>query len=173
VGYPKQLRTLGDQLRKRRIDLGLSQRELARQLEVSTSTVENWELDETTPARWSVPRIFQVLELDPPEPTTLRGRLTAYRRGLGLSQGELARSLEVDRCTVVRWETGRTRPTHELLEKFETFLAGLADKPETHVPGEQRIGVRTHLGAQTLRALIALPPNPGRRPTCAPLESRG
>jgi len=103
------------------MDLGLSQRKLARLLGVSNSTVENWELNETTPVRWLAPRILQFLGIDPPKRASLGERLTDYRRSLGLSQGELARSLGVERCTVVRWETGKRYPSKALLTRIETL----------------------------------------------------
>jgi transcriptional regulator with XRE-family HTH domain len=49
VAYPKELRTLGDHLRKRRLDLGLLQRQVAEQLGVDKTTVYNWESHRTAP----------------------------------------------------------------------------------------------------------------------------
>jgi DNA-binding XRE family transcriptional regulator len=43
--YPKELKTLGDHLRKRRLDKGLLQNDLARLLGVDKTTVTNWEND--------------------------------------------------------------------------------------------------------------------------------
>ena len=107
------------------MDLGISQRRLARQLGVCKSSLENWETDKTEPARWLIPRLNQFLGLRPSQSTDSLGeRLTAYRRSLGLSQGELARSLGVERCTVVRWETGRTCPCQGHLTTIETILDG-------------------------------------------------
>lgn len=50
AAYPRELRTLGDHLRKRRFDLGLRQRDVARLLGVDEMTVNNWERGRTTPA---------------------------------------------------------------------------------------------------------------------------
>src|SRR2546425_458200 len=62
-GYPAQPKTLGDQLRKKRMDLGLSQRALASQLGVSRTSIENWEGNEVKPARWMMTRIKEFLGL--------------------------------------------------------------------------------------------------------------
>jgi len=41
--YPKELKTLGQQLRKRRLDLGLTQKQVAEIIGVTESSVYNWE----------------------------------------------------------------------------------------------------------------------------------
>lgn len=41
--YPKELKTLGDQIRKRRLDLGLMQKEVAKIIGVTKGTVKCWE----------------------------------------------------------------------------------------------------------------------------------
>lgn len=52
--YPGRIRksfvTIGDHLRKRRLDLGLLQREVTERLGVGEATVTNWELNRTIPA---------------------------------------------------------------------------------------------------------------------------
>ncbi|MFQ6616496.1 MAG: helix-turn-helix transcriptional regulator [Fidelibacterota bacterium] len=47
--YPTVIKTLGDRLRKRRLDLGLLQKDVAKRLRVSEETVVNWELNRTKP----------------------------------------------------------------------------------------------------------------------------
>lgn len=42
-GYPQELLTIGDHIRKKRMDLGLLQREVAAKIGVAESTVWNWE----------------------------------------------------------------------------------------------------------------------------------
>jgi len=60
-GYPRALCTIGDHLRKRRLDLGLLQREVAERLGVNEATVTNWELNRTSPALWFLPAIVRFL----------------------------------------------------------------------------------------------------------------
>ena len=50
-GYPAEPRTLGEAIRKRRLDLGLSQVAMARQLGVDPWTLLNWEKGRTQPRR--------------------------------------------------------------------------------------------------------------------------
>ena len=62
-----------------------------------------------------VPRIKEFLGLQPTHPpTSFAERLTAYRRGMGLSQKTLARMLGVHKTTVVRWETGGGRQARRI-----------------------------------------------------------
>jgi len=49
--------------------------------------------------------------------------LQARRKALGLSRAGLARSLDVDPCTVWRWETDRSRPTKRSLRALNEALA--------------------------------------------------
>ena len=59
--YPRELRTLADHLRKRRLDLGFGQKEVAAQLGVDEMTVKNWERGRTKPLARLVPRNHTVL----------------------------------------------------------------------------------------------------------------
>jgi hypothetical protein len=43
VAYPEGLETLGDHIRKRRLDLGLLQRELGEEPEVDETAIHNWQ----------------------------------------------------------------------------------------------------------------------------------
>lgn len=61
TGYPKELKTLGDHLRKKRLDFGLSQKEMAAQLRVSAGTLYNWEKSLTSPQQRLIPRIHDFL----------------------------------------------------------------------------------------------------------------
>jgi DNA-binding XRE family transcriptional regulator len=49
VCYPKELRTLGDRIRKRRLDLGLLQWDVAESVEVDETTILHWEKNRTQP----------------------------------------------------------------------------------------------------------------------------
>jgi transcriptional regulator with XRE-family HTH domain len=105
------------------MDLGLSQRKLARQLEMNKASIEHWERNEVQPARWMVPRIRAFLGLQPTgPPISFAERLTAYRRGRGLSQEALGRMIGVHKTTVVRWETGRRRPSKATEQKLASHL---------------------------------------------------
>jgi transcriptional regulator with XRE-family HTH domain len=121
--YPQVLTTVGDHLRKRRLDLGLLQRELADRLGVNETTVTNWELNRTTPALRFLPAIIALLGFDPrPVGTTLGEQLVTCRTTRGLSRAAAARSMAIDPATLLRWENGQRNPQGVFLARIEAFL---------------------------------------------------
>jgi DNA-binding XRE family transcriptional regulator len=63
--YPGDLTTLGDHIRKRRLNLGMHQKDAARLVNAATSTVTNWEKNRTRPTLVFMPKIFEFLGYDP------------------------------------------------------------------------------------------------------------
>jgi len=59
--YPKQLQTLGDHIRARRLDLGLLQKDVAEIIGVITDTITNWEKGRNQPMRSHYLKITKVL----------------------------------------------------------------------------------------------------------------
>ncbi|MDR7435959.1 MAG: helix-turn-helix transcriptional regulator [Armatimonadota bacterium] len=129
-GYPAHPRSLGEHLRKRRLDLGLSQSQVAKQLGVDEMTVVNWEKGRTQPSIRYLPRILAFLGYVPfdcpPDPL---GWLRYYRLIHGMSCGALARELGMDESVVTGWFDGRHRPSARSVERIEAFLRskGLPD----------------------------------------------
>jgi len=126
-GYPGTLGTLGDHLRRRRLDLGLLQREVAERLGVAPGTVTNWELNRTSPALSSLPGIICLLGYNPTPPAASLGeRLKVVRRQAGLSQEQCARLLGVDPSTLSRWERNIRVPTGRYARLAEAFVERFA-----------------------------------------------
>jgi transcriptional regulator with XRE-family HTH domain len=99
--YHRALCTIGDHLRRRRLDLGLLQREVAERFGADPSSVTNWELNRTSPALRFLPAIVDLIGYAPWTTEAAIGeRLLAFRRERGLSQGALARLLGVDPGTL-------------------------------------------------------------------------
>jgi transcriptional regulator with XRE-family HTH domain len=114
--YPQQLNTLGDHLRSRRLDLDLSQSNVAEQIGVDTTTICNWESNASLPAIRYLPAIIQFLGYDPqPAVDSFPDRLVTARRTLGLSQRKMAEKLGVDPGTLQGWEAGKHQPTGKSL----------------------------------------------------------
>ena len=59
--YPLDPISLGNPLRKKRLDLGLSQKGLAARLQVSVGTLCNWERDRFLPQKRFIPRLRDFL----------------------------------------------------------------------------------------------------------------
>ncbi len=122
-GYPQELRTVGDHLRKRRLDFGLLQLEVAAKLGVRVDTIRNWEVGRFGPALWQWPAIVRFLGYLPfSTDGDLPDKLKAYRRVHGLSQVRLARLIGVDPSTVWHWEQGHSQPTDERAEEITALI---------------------------------------------------
>jgi len=124
--YPVELNTLGDHIRKRRLDLNLLQKDVARIIGVAQETVWNWENGATNPAVRCLPGIIEFLGYVPAEyttPQTSGEKIVISRKLLGISQKELARMLDVDPGTLARWEKDEKHPSKKMLEKLRnSFL---------------------------------------------------
>jgi transcriptional regulator with XRE-family HTH domain len=122
---PKHPTTLGQHLKKRRIELGLLQKEVAEQLGLDECTIGNWEKDRTYPAVRYLPRLIAYLGYDPfPKPQSIGDRLRAKRGSLGLSRKRLAALIGIDDGTLQRYEGGLWRPGPRNQAILESFLAG-------------------------------------------------
>jgi transcriptional regulator with XRE-family HTH domain len=110
--YPKEINSLGDHLRKRRLDLGLLQRGVAAKIGVAEATIWNWERQRNQPEIRFIAPIIQFLGYDPlPQPESFPERLKTYRLKQGLSQKKLAIKLGIDPSSILRWEKGIHKPT--------------------------------------------------------------
>ena len=128
--YPRELSTFGRHLKRRRLDLGLYQREAAEKLGVCTHTVRNWEAGRSSPVITQWPAIIRLLGYDPhPAPRTIGERVYAARRRLGLTYRALAPMLGVDRDTVWGWETTAHGPRKPTRERIEDFLRTVPSVP--------------------------------------------
>jgi DNA-binding transcriptional regulator YiaG len=110
--YPKEINSLGDHIRTRRLDLKLLQKQVAEQIRVSGATITNWERNASAPVIRYIPAIVQFLGYNPtPPPSSLPERLVSARKELGLTQRKMAARWGVDPGTLRDWEAGRHCPT--------------------------------------------------------------
>lgn len=65
MGYPEEPRTLGEHLRKRRLDLGLTQGQVAERFSATVQTVCNWEKGRSQPEPRHYPAVIAFLGYDP------------------------------------------------------------------------------------------------------------
>jgi transcriptional regulator with XRE-family HTH domain len=124
--YPKTLDRIGDHIRKRRLELGLLQRQAADQIGVAEATIFNWETGRATPAIRHFPGIVRFLGYPPfPPAQTLGEQLAMARRLTGWSQEKLAHQIGVDESTLRDWEAGRHKPVKQSLALIKKTLDGL------------------------------------------------
>jgi transcriptional regulator with XRE-family HTH domain len=124
-GYPQNPRSVGEHLRKVRLDRGLPQRTVAEALGVRVETVRMWEAGRARPLPRHHSRLVRFLGDDPEPAGSGRGeRIRARRRRLGLTQAELAAALGIDEGTVNDLERGHRRVSRRILALAEGFLAG-------------------------------------------------
>lgn len=75
-------------------------------------------------------------------------RIKQLRKEKGLTQTELARALGISGATVAMWETGKRRPSFEMMEKLTDFfdknlgyLIGDSDDDVSPTPTEEQVNL--------------------------------
>ncbi|MDM1048335.1 helix-turn-helix transcriptional regulator [Sphingobacterium hotanense] len=118
--YPQNPTTIGEHLRKKRIDSDLSQAELAKILGVSTDCLTYWENNRSSPQITYYPRIHHFLGFYTTtfNETKFCDLLRSYRWKDGFSFRALGSLLKVDATTVRAWEKGLSLPSRKMNEKL-------------------------------------------------------
>lgn len=107
-GYPDALEHLGHHLLKRRLDLGLQQKQAAEILETGAWNLRNWESGRHGIHISYYPRIIQFLGYNPIPPAATRGQAVRRERlSRGWSRRQVGRQAGVDEATVRRIEDDR------------------------------------------------------------------
>lgn len=121
--YPRELRTIGDHIRKRRLDLKLLQKEVARLLGVDTTTVTNWEKNRCGPTLRILPSVIEFVGYSPFQALdgTLGQQIKSYRKTIGMSQKKMARQIRVDPTTLSRLERSQGRQLVVVLHRYACF----------------------------------------------------
>jgi transcriptional regulator with XRE-family HTH domain len=135
---PEKVETVGDHLRRRRLELGLLQRQVAAQLGVAQGTIYNWEKNRSQPRSPHMPAVVKFLGQVPEAATDdWAVRLVQCRKAMGLSQKAAARQMGVVQCTLLRWERGEREPEEEYATLAERFLR-TAQTPKPAAAGAGR-----------------------------------
>lgn len=124
--YPDDPTTVGEHLRKARLDRNLLQEDVAERIGVHPDTVGNWEQGRAEPAIRHFPALIEFLGYVPFEiDDSLPERIHPYRKIHGLSKRRFAERLGVDESTVTGWEQGWHEPLSEHRERLESILSSL------------------------------------------------
>jgi transcriptional regulator with XRE-family HTH domain len=92
--------TLGEHIRKHRLELCLTQKEAGTRLGATAITVLHWEKGQTEPPIEAMPRILSFLGYDPfPLPASMPEQLAALWRKNGWTIKQAARQLGIDAST--------------------------------------------------------------------------
>lgn len=123
--YPKEIRTIGDHVRRRRLDLKMTQKQVAEIISVDESTVWNWESNRTEPLIRHLPIIFLFLGYSPFSTTgqSLGERLQDYRRKTGFSRKKVANAIGTDPGTLGKIEKNDSGCSHKVIRKAINFLS--------------------------------------------------
>jgi transcriptional regulator with XRE-family HTH domain len=120
---------IGHMIKKRRVELGLHQYEVAEIMGVDRITLGKWERKENRPKKMYLSAIEKFLGislvLDKPKVSEIGTRIKEGRENKGLSRSGLAKILGVWREAIWAWEVGRQSPSKE--HKDSIYIA-LVDK---------------------------------------------
>jgi DNA-binding XRE family transcriptional regulator len=119
--YPDFLRTWGDHIKARRLDLKFTKRQLSLKFHVDDTTIYLWERNRVKPSLAQIPKIIEFLGRDPfeKEIENLGDKIREYRRVHGLSQKKLAAQLGVDQTTLAAWEREEHQSSKKLFERLK------------------------------------------------------
>jgi transcriptional regulator with XRE-family HTH domain len=125
-GYPTSPKTVGEMIRKRRLDLGLRQVDAAKMIGCDEMSVVNWEKGHRSPRVNHMAGVVEFLGFNPYQNgDTMAQRLVNHRKGDGITQKEFAAQLGVDQSTLARWERGEREPKdHFLSHVMDAFSKG-------------------------------------------------
>jgi transcriptional regulator with XRE-family HTH domain len=123
--YPEELKTLGDHLRKKWLELKMLQKEVAERLGTTVCTVRNWEKNRSNPSLVFIPKIIRFLGYMPYDTSNqdFGRQIAAKRTFLGLRQKDLAQAIGVDPSIIRSWEKGEHKPSKLLPRLLAAFFA--------------------------------------------------
>jgi len=107
--YPKNPTSIGEHIRKKRMELKLFQKDLAILFGVSEDCITYWENSRSTPQIQYYPALIRFLGYYPFELdlTAFEGRIKAFRYINGLSQKQFATLMKINPRTAQQWEKGQ------------------------------------------------------------------
>lgn len=120
-GYPAAPKTIGEHIRKRRLDQKLRQAEVAEIIGCDELSVVNWEKGHTRPSVNHMTGVVRFLGFNPlPSGVNLAQRLVYHRMALGVTQNRFAARIGVDPSTLAKWERGQRQPSDDQIRKLRS-----------------------------------------------------
>ena len=126
--YPYSPITIGDYLRKRRIDLGLRQKDVAKLLKTNSTSIHNWENNLSQPFLQALSEIINFIGFCPYDSSLpIFQKLIIWRSFNGISQKEMAELIGVDPSTLARWEQNKRIPSFKQQQRISAALARIGE----------------------------------------------
>lgn len=142
--YPSDPSTLGDWLRRARLDRRMSIKDLAVEIGTTVPNISNWESNRAEVSVRLKPRVYEFIGLCPYDASLPLGlRLRERREYFGLITKELAKILCVNPNTISSWERAKYIPTDESRVKIRRFLR--SDKADPGRRNRQSIDLENDL----------------------------
>jgi transcriptional regulator with XRE-family HTH domain len=109
-------------MRRRRLELGLYQKDVAAKIGVTTSSIWNWEHRRDIDLRF-IPRVLEFLGYNPiPCPEDLVSKLSWYKQVNGLTLEQLGAEMNRDPEQLTDWLSGQHKPCRRNREIVKRFL---------------------------------------------------
>lgn len=126
---------ISDNLKRLRIERGLTQQQVGEQLGTSKQAYSYWESGQHTPRFETIKKLADILGVttdqiteeyvqpyDESETASFTERLISLRKEAGLTQKEIAKKLQISQPQYARTENGGRKPNGATLEKFAKFF---------------------------------------------------
>lgn len=112
---PSSLTAIGEHIKKRRIQLHLFQRDVAKILDVSEDTITYWENGRATPQIQHYPKVIEFLGYNPfaLDKESIGGQIYRYRTEQGISHKALSRVTGFNTRKLASWEKNLSAPNLE------------------------------------------------------------
>lgn len=124
LDYLEHPQTLGEHLRKARMQRELSQPQVARLLGTDAETILNWEKNRNTPTPKWAKKIIEFLDYFPFDwkDEDLQIKVNFARMVAGHSQREMGREIQVDESTIYKILLGKSTPQPATIEKIQNYI---------------------------------------------------
>ena len=124
ISYPANPKTIGEHIRKVRMEKKLFQKDVAAFCGVGHECVGCWENNKYTPQVQYMPRVIEFLGYDPTVQNleTLEGQIRQFRHLHGLTLEGLGKLIGVKETTISGWESGEIKPSESSLRKLMPLL---------------------------------------------------
>jgi DNA-binding XRE family transcriptional regulator len=118
--YPLEPKTLGDVIRRKRIEKNLLQKDVAKIIVVTEESIYNWENNHSKPQVKFYPAIKKFIneEVEQINSGSLSEQIKLYRIQKGLSAKRFGKIVKVNASTILSWELGKSFPSPLNMKKL-------------------------------------------------------